>query len=48
MQPYSWAPIDGGGKRLFSPFLKNGMIVQVAACSEFPDMAAFQRAILSL
>lgn len=48
LQPYSWAPIDGGGKRLFSPFLKNGMVVQVAARSEFPDMAAFQRAILAL
>jgi hypothetical protein len=48
LQPYSWAPIDGGGKRLLSPFLKNGMVVQVAARSEFADIAAFQKAVLSL
>ena len=32
MQPYSWKPIEGGGRRLFSPYLKNGFVVQVAAC----------------
>jgi hypothetical protein len=48
LQPYTWKPIDGGGKRLLSPYLKNGMVVQVAARSEFPDMAAFQKAILAL
>jgi hypothetical protein len=48
LQPYTWKPIDGGGRRLFSPFLKNGMVVQVAARSEFPDFDAFRRAILAL
>jgi hypothetical protein len=48
LQPYFWAPIDGGARRLFSPYLKNGMVVQVAARSEFPDMTAFERAILAL
>jgi len=48
LQPYTWKPIDGGGRRLFSPYLKNGMVVQVAARSEFPDFGAFQRAILAL
>jgi hypothetical protein len=48
LQPYSWKPIDGGGRRLFSPYLKNGIVVQVAARSEFPDMDAFRRAILAL
>ena len=48
LQPYSWKPIDGGGRRLFSPYLKNGIVVQVAARSEFPDMEAFRRAILAL
>jgi hypothetical protein len=48
LQPYTWKPIEGGGKRLFSPYLKNGMVVQVAARSEFSDLDAFRRAILAL
>jgi hypothetical protein len=48
LQPYTWKPIDGGGKRLFSPYLKNGMVVQVAARSEFAGLEAFRQAILSL
>ena len=48
LQPYTWKPIEGGGRRLFSPYLKNGIIVQVAARSEFADMPAFRRAILAL
>jgi hypothetical protein len=48
LQPYVWKPIEGGGRRLFSPYLKNGIVVQVAARSEFADMQAFRRAILAL
>jgi hypothetical protein len=48
LQPYVWKPIEGGGKRMFSPYLKNGMVVQVAAASEYADMDAFRRAILAL
>ncbi len=48
LQPYTWMPIEGGGRRLFSPHLKNGMVVQVASRSEFADRSLFQRAILSL
>ena len=48
LQPYTWKPIEGGGRRLFSPYLKNGIVVQVAARSEFADMPAFRRAILAL
>jgi hypothetical protein len=48
LQPYTWKPIEGGGKRLFSPYLKNGMVVQVAARSEYKDMEAFRHAILAL
>jgi len=48
LQPYSWKPIEGGGRRLFSPYLKNGMVVQVAARAEFADMAAYRKAILAL
>lgn len=48
LQPYVWKPIEGGGKRLFSAELKNGVVVQAAAASEYPDLAAFGRAILAL
>jgi len=48
LQTYTWKPIEGGGRRLFSPYLKNGIVVQVAARSEFTDMEAFRRAILAL
>jgi hypothetical protein len=48
LQPYIWKPIEGGGRRLFSPYLKNGIVVQVAARSEFADMQAYRRAILPL
>jgi hypothetical protein len=48
LQPYVWKPIEGGGKRLFSPYLKNGIIVQVAAASEYPNLEAFRSAILAL
>jgi len=48
LQPYTWKPIEGGGRRLFSPYLKNGMVVPVAARSEYHDMAGFRRAILAL
>jgi hypothetical protein len=48
LQSYSWKPIEGGGRRLFSPYLRNGVIVQAAAASEFPDFEAFRRAILAL
>src|SRR6185436_16865122 len=48
LQPYSWKPIQGGGRRMFSPYLKNGMVVQVAARSEFADGEAFRKAILAL
>ena len=48
LQPYTWKPIEGGGRRLFSPYLRNGIVVQVAARSEFADMQAFRRAILTL
>lgn len=48
LQPYSWKPIEGGGRRLFSPYLKNGFVVQVAGRSEYPDLASFRAAILAL
>ncbi len=48
LQPYVWKPIEGGGRRLFSPYRKNGVVMQVAATSEFADLDAFRRAILAL
>jgi hypothetical protein len=40
--------MEGGGRRMFSPYLKNGMVVQVASRAEFSDLEAFRRAILAL
>jgi hypothetical protein len=48
LQPYSWKAIEGGGRRLFSPYTKNGAVVQVAAASEFASLDAFRKAILAL
>ena len=48
LQPYGWKPLGDGGRRLFSPYLNNGVIVQVAAASEYPNLAAFAAAIKGL
>jgi hypothetical protein len=48
LQPYHWKPIEGGGRRMFSPYLKNGAVVQVAPASEFRTLDAFRSAILKL
>jgi hypothetical protein len=48
LQPYSWKPISGGGRRLFSPYLHNGVVVQAAAASEYATIEAFRAAILAL
>jgi hypothetical protein len=48
LQPYMWRDIEGGGRRMFSPHLNNGVVVQVAAASEFPNLDAFRKAILGL
>ena len=45
---YSWMPMLGGDRRLFSPYLKNGAVVQSAPASEYPDIASFRKAILAL
>jgi hypothetical protein len=39
---------DTGDKRLYSPHLKNGTILQVASAKEFKDFAAFEAAIRAL
>jgi hypothetical protein len=48
LQPYTWKPIADGGRRLFSPWLRNGFVVQVAAQSEYPNLEAFGAAIKAL
>jgi hypothetical protein len=48
LAPYQWRPAPGGDRRLYSPYLRNGTIVQAAAASEFPDFAAFKAAINAL
>ena len=48
LAPYVWKPIEGGGKRLFSPYLKNGTVVQAASVDEFPTLEAFRKAIRAL
>lgn len=60
LAPYEWQPAKGyisswrpdrvekGDRRLYSPHLKNGTILQAASTSEFPSMEAFQAAIRAL
>lgn len=52
LAPYEWAPLHpiygSEGKRLYSPHLKNGTIIQAAASSEFPSFAAFKQAMAAL
>jgi hypothetical protein len=48
LERYVWKPIIEGGRRMFSPHLKNGVVVQAAAASEFGTASAFRNAILSL
>jgi hypothetical protein len=48
LQPYTWRPIVGGGRRLFSPYLHNGVVVQAAAAAEYATLDAFRAAILAL
>ena len=45
---YTWVPAGKGDRRLYSPHLHNGTILQAASVDEFPDFAAFQAAIKAL
>lgn len=45
---YEWRGMKTGDRRLYSPFRKNGTIVQAASASEYGSMAEFQQAILGL
>ncbi len=45
---YQWEPLDDGGRRLVSPHLKNGVIMQVASASEFASWDEFKSKIRAL
>lgn len=45
---YEWRPVEGGGRRLYSPHLKNGTILQAASTSDYPSFEAFRKAVLEL
>lgn len=48
LAPWQWRLTQLGDRRLCSPHLKNGTVVQAASKSEFADFDAFQRKIVSL
>lgn len=48
LAPYTWEPVKGGGRRLYSPHLKNGTILQAASAGEFKIFAEFRSRILAL
>ncbi len=48
LAPFEWIPTTQGDRRLYSPHLQNGTILQAASAAEFSDFGAFQRAIRAL
>ena len=46
--PYEWRPIEGGGRRLYSPHRRNGAVVQVAGAREFVSWDEFKAKIRAL
>ena len=48
LAPYTWSPLEGRDRRLHSPHLKNGLVLQVAPSSSFPSFEAFVDAVRSL
>ena len=48
LAPYEWRPMDKGDKRLYSPHLMNGTILQAADASEFKSFEAFKEAMRAL
>jgi hypothetical protein len=45
---YGWEPLADGGRRMVSPHLKNGVIMQVAAAGEFSSWEGFKTKIRAL
>jgi hypothetical protein len=46
LAPFEWRDEAGGDRRLHSPHLRNGAVVQVAPASAFESLATFRRAVL--
>jgi hypothetical protein len=46
--PYEFVDEDGGDRRLHSPHLRNGAVVQVAPASAHPNFDAFKQAVRGL
>ncbi len=48
LAPHEWQEEESGDRRLHSPHLKNGAIVQVAPSSSYPTFEAFKAAVNAL
>jgi hypothetical protein len=48
LAPYQWNKLANGGRELFSPYLKNGAIVQAAHRNEFASFGEFKARIHAL
>ncbi len=48
LRPYDWVAMAGGDRRMFSPYARNGVVVQVATTGEYPEAQQFRKAILDL
>jgi hypothetical protein len=48
LAPYVWSPLSVGGRRLHSPHLKNGTVIQAASVTEFSSWEKFKEAIRAL
>lgn len=48
LAPYEWRPMKDGDRRLYSPHLRNGTIVQAAPMDKFASWDAFKQAIRAL
>ena len=48
LAPYQWRQEDDGSRRLHSPHLKNGAVVQVAPASVYASFDAFKAAVKAL
>lgn len=48
LAPYNWQPLDDGGRRLVSPHLNNGVVMQIAAANEFANWDEFKSKVRAL
>ncbi|MBI4910707.1 MAG: hypothetical protein HY820_44245 [Acidobacteria bacterium] len=48
LAPCTWEPVKGGGRRLYSPHLKNGTILQAASSTEFASFDEFRAKVKAL